>query len=70
MVSSDLEMSTHQVLFEVFQRVDDCQQLFPGDAIVHFSFIEYSTGICNDSFNAVLDLGQNCSDRLIASVCI
>jgi len=55
MIYPDFEASSHQMLLEMFERVNDGEQLFPHDAMVSYLLIEHLTCISNN-LHAILHL--------------
>ena len=68
MVSSYLELSSQQILFEQLYKVHDRQQLLPRRAVVDLCLAICPTIIGYNPFLSRLNLRQYCSDRIIASI--
>ena len=70
MVTTDSEVPSQQVMFVVFNKHFDGQELPVCHAVVSFCPVQGAAPICNHSFAPLLGLGQHCPDTVLRGISI
>ena len=68
MVGANAKLHVKQIMPEIFQKINDCKQLSASHTVIPLCARECFTAVCYDTFDAVLGLRQDSTDRGVRGI--